>query len=348
MANVSVSSVLDRRCREQLLQACFVTLPGCLQAQARPLSAMEVSDDVQAQRTRKTLGRAMRRLRQANHVPPGVKRLLAALRVLQVSLECIRAVFLVMCRTLPGCRKAEDIEWGWLDGILHGFRLLNPSFDEDVHSASSTAGWQAHLYRAQYQLSQWVISQNALGLSPPISSTVQQYQRCWGMGPHREKVSQHLDLLQGKRYRKRQFHNWKRRWGFIWGRIPTKDHLREEQRKEKDHHWGESPSHPHRVQKKSLIGSNFWCSWWSHFLSPGRVQKEVQKVFSSLSALLWRILGGVFFGTVFGIQCVSKSSPRNVPEVGPLVRPRCKARGLSVLSPDISGRPDSSSSGSPT
>ena len=234
---------------------------------------------------------------------------MAALRVLQVSLDCIRAVFLVMCKSFSRCRKAEDIEWEWLDGILHGLRLANPSFDEDVHSASSTAGWQAHVYRAQYLLSQWVISQNALGLSPPISSTVLQYERCWGMGPHREKVRRHLDLLLCKRYKKRQFHKWKRRWGFIWGRIPTKDHLQEEQRKEKDHQWGESESNTHRGPKKTPIGSNFWFSWWPHFLAPDPVPETGPKnAFVPCSFVVVDFGGRFFLGGLSGTQCVTKSS----------------------------------------
>ena len=39
-------------------------------------------------------------------------------------------------------------------------------------------------------------------------------------------------------------------------------------------------------EKNPPIGSNFWYSRKSHFLSPGRVQKQVQKMSSSLSALL--------------------------------------------------------------
>ena len=59
----------------------------------------------------------------------------------------------------------------------------------------------ARKWLAECKLAMWCLHQNLKGIAVPTALAIDQYMSVWGMGPHVEKVSFHLNQLSQKKRR---------------------------------------------------------------------------------------------------------------------------------------------------
>ena len=233
------------------LSSCSPALVSASREKVEAMMSDELDLEVEGSRFIETHKKARQRDRQKELVGASFKIMICILVLMEVPWTMIGAIALAYMKRLAKSRSKPDWPSDKIKRLAREGLALMPTVVNIIDDSSHRRIQNARKWLAECKLAMWCLQHNQKGIAVPTSIAINHYVSLWGMGPHVEKVSRHLNQFSHFRRRSNWMQRFKRVWDFdlaICGRASS---LSADEIANKVHRIVEPTLHPD--QKKTQI-----------------------------------------------------------------------------------------------
>ena len=197
----------------------------CCRAAGQPLAHMEENYKdrlAEIKRSMTACKKATQRIRAPECISGGLKILIATLTFLKTPWGIIRAIAMSHCAKSKCMRIAGEWHNDKLKELAKQGMQLKPNLAHEPLNEKDPMVFAAKRKVAECKLCLMVLHHNLKGVVMPAALVLQEYRRLWGMGPHEQLLTQHLEQLMKKGRRNKWRRAWRHRWQLDVGALPQR------------------------------------------------------------------------------------------------------------------------------
>ena len=140
--------------------------------------------------------------------------MICTLVLLEVPWTMIGAIAIAYLKRLRKSKSSSDWPSDKIQRIARDGLKLMPNLPDIIDDSNNAIIQRARKWLAECKLAVWCLHQNLKGIAVPTSLAIDHYVSLWGMGPHVERVRQHLNQFNHPQRRQNWMQGFKRLWDF--------------------------------------------------------------------------------------------------------------------------------------